>query len=86
MGPSPPRARADGEEKQELVCLSGASGSNTRREYFWLSRSLTDDCACRESVTFFSLGVYWSLIESLLVYIPKDLVLSGLSVFPGQGP
>lgn len=48
--------------------------------------SQMEGSACRELVTFSSLAVLWSLIESLLVYILQDLVLSGLSVFPGQGP
>lgn len=85
MGPSPHRARADGEEKQELVCLSGASGS---KQGCGISGCgvYSQMTVWREWVTFSSLGVYWSLIESLLVYILQDLVLSGLSVFPGQGP
>lgn len=37
-------------------------------------------------VTFSALAVYWSLVESLLVYVLQDLVWSELSVFPGQGP
>lgn len=74
------------ENKGLLASLGHPAPAQGCSIYFWLERLLTDDCACRESVTFSSLGVYWSLIESLLVYILQDLVLSGLSVFPGQGP